>query len=107
MDRAGSVRDILAVSKKLSAIREQIEQLNASVKNLRQQVAYSTIDWKVEEMQSATPTSDAFRVLAGDLEKLYLCSGESGDKSGTGIIVVATFYTIYGDRGWWCVLCDW
>jgi archaellum component FlaC len=62
MERSGSVRDILAVSKELSAIREQIEQLDASVKNLRQQVAYSTINLKVEEMQSATPSSDAFGV---------------------------------------------
>jgi archaellum component FlaC len=62
MERSGSVKDILAVSKELSAIREQIEQLDASVKNLRQQVAYSTINLKVEEMQSATPSSDAFEV---------------------------------------------
>jgi Domain of unknown function (DUF4349) len=62
MDRSGSVRDILAVSKELSAIREQIEQLDATVKNLRQQVAYSTINLKIEETQSATPNSDAFGV---------------------------------------------
>ena len=62
MERSGSVRDILAVSKELSAIREQIEQLDASVKNLHQQVAYSTIGLKVEEMQSATLTRDAFGV---------------------------------------------
>jgi hypothetical protein len=62
MDRSGSVRDILAVSKELSSIREQIEQLDATVKNLRQQVAYSTINLKVEETRSTTPTNDAFGV---------------------------------------------
>ena len=62
MERSGSVKDILAVSKELSAIREQIEKLDAGVKNLRQQVAYSTINLKVEEIQSATPSSDAFGV---------------------------------------------
>jgi hypothetical protein len=62
MDRSGSIRDILAVSKELSSIREQIEQLDATVKNLRQQVAYSTINLKVEETRSATPTNDAFGV---------------------------------------------
>jgi archaellum component FlaC len=62
MERSGSVKDILAVSQELANIREQIEQLDATVKNLRQQVAYSTINLKVEETQSATPTSEAFGV---------------------------------------------
>ncbi len=62
MDRSGSVKDVLAVSKELSAIREQIEQLDATVKNLRQQVAYSTINLKVEETRSANPASDGFGV---------------------------------------------
>jgi Domain of unknown function (DUF4349) len=69
MDRSGSVKDILAVSKELSAIREQIEQLDATVKNLRQQVAYSTINLKIEESQSANPTSDAFGVQVGETWK--------------------------------------
>ncbi len=60
MDRSGSVKDILAVSKELSAIREQIERLDATVKNLRQQVAYSTINLRLEESQSTIPTGDAF-----------------------------------------------
>jgi Domain of unknown function (DUF4349) len=62
MDRSGSVKDILAVSKELAAIREQIERLDATVKNLRQQVAYSTINLRIEESQSTIPTSDAFGV---------------------------------------------
>jgi archaellum component FlaC len=60
MDRSGSVKDILAVSKELAAIRDQIERLDATVKNLRQQVAYSTINLRIEESQSTIPTSDAF-----------------------------------------------
>ncbi len=62
MDRSGSVKDILAVSKELAAIREQIERLDATVKNLRQQVAYSTINLKLEEAQSTIPTGDAFGI---------------------------------------------
>jgi hypothetical protein len=62
MDRSGSVRDILTVSKELSAIRDQIERLDATVKNLRQQVAYSTINLKIEEAQSTIPTSDGFGI---------------------------------------------
>ena len=60
MDRSGSVKDILAVSKELTVIRDQIERLDATVKNLRQQVAYSTINLKLEESQSTLPPSNAF-----------------------------------------------
>ena len=84
MDRSGSVRDILAVSKGLSAIREQIEQLDASVKNLRQQVAYSTIDLKVEEMQSATPTSDAFGV---QVQETWKNSTHAAGSLGTNLVL--------------------
>ena len=84
MDRSGSVRDILAVSKELSAIREQIEQLDASVKNLRQQVAYSTIDLKVEEMQSATPTSDAFGVR---VQETWKNSTHAAGSLGTNLVL--------------------
>ncbi len=62
MDRSGSVKDILAVSKELAAIRDQIERLDATVKNLRQQVAYSTINLRIEESQSTIPTGDAFGI---------------------------------------------
>jgi hypothetical protein len=58
MERSGSVKDILAVSQQLGEIRQQIEQLDASVKNLRQQVAYSTINLKIEEIRSNAATRD-------------------------------------------------
>jgi archaellum component FlaC len=62
MERSGSIKDVLAVSQTLSEIREQIEQLDATAKNLRQQVAYSTINLKVEEIQSANPAGDGIGV---------------------------------------------
>ncbi|WP_310485691.1 DUF4349 domain-containing protein [Chamaesiphon sp. VAR_48_metabat_403] len=84
MERSGSVRDILAVSKELSAIREQIEQLDASVKNLRQQVAYSTINLKIEEMQSATPSSDAFGV---QVQETWKNSTHAAGSLGTNLVL--------------------
>jgi archaellum component FlaC len=84
MERSGSVRDILAVSKELSAIREQIEQLDASVKNLRQQVAYSTINLKVEEMQSTTPSSDAFGV---QVQETWKNSTHAAGSLGTNLVL--------------------
>jgi hypothetical protein len=69
MDRSGSVRDILTVSEQLATIREQIEQLDATAKNLRQQVAYSTINLKVAEIQSGNLSGDGFGVQVGETWK--------------------------------------
>jgi archaellum component FlaC len=84
MERSGSIKDILAVSKELAAIREQIEQLDASVKNLRQQVAYSTINLKVEEMQSTTPSSDAFGV---QVQETWKNSTHAAGSLGTNLVL--------------------
>jgi hypothetical protein len=43
MERTGSIKDVLAVSQELSQVRDQIERLDAQVKQLKTQVAYSTI----------------------------------------------------------------
>jgi Domain of unknown function (DUF4349) len=85
MDRSGSVKDILAVSKELAAIRDQIERLDATVKNLRQQVAYSTINLRLEEAQSTIPTSDGFGIQVQETWK------NSTHAAGS-------------DRLWWCLL---
>jgi Domain of unknown function (DUF4349) len=48
MERSGSIKDVLAVSKELAQVREQIERLDAQVKQLRGQVAFSTITLNLE-----------------------------------------------------------
>ncbi|WP_331001023.1 DUF4349 domain-containing protein [Nostoc commune] len=48
MDRAGSVIDVLSVAQELSNVRETIEQINAQLKSLQNQVAYSTITLNLE-----------------------------------------------------------
>ena len=53
MERSGSVADILTASQELSNIRESIEQIDAQLKNLRNQVAYSTINLTLEAAVSA------------------------------------------------------
>jgi Domain of unknown function (DUF4349) len=97
MDRSGSIRDILAVSKELSSIREQIEQLDASVKNLRQQVAYSTINLKVEETQAATPTNDAFGVQVQETWKNSTHAAASlGTNLALGLLWLLPFTPFFG-----------
>jgi hypothetical protein len=48
MDRAGSIKDVLAVSQQLGQIREQIERLDAQVKQIKTKVAYSSIKLQLD-----------------------------------------------------------
>jgi Domain of unknown function (DUF4349) len=48
MDRSGSIANILEVSRELSSVRQQIEQIDAQLKNLKNQVSYSTIEVSFE-----------------------------------------------------------
>jgi Domain of unknown function (DUF4349) len=92
MDRSGSVKDILAVSKELAAIREQIERLDATVKNLRQQVAYSTINLRIEESQSTLPIGDAFGVQVQETWKSSThAAGSLGTNLALGLLWLIPF----------------
>ncbi|MEG4283946.1 DUF4349 domain-containing protein [Microcoleus sp. A006_D1] len=53
MERSGSVGDVLKASQELSNIRESIERIDAQLKSLRNQVAYSTINLTLEAAVSA------------------------------------------------------
>ncbi|MFG6098171.1 DUF4349 domain-containing protein [Leptothoe sp. ISB3NOV94-8A] len=44
MERSGEISHVLEVSRELSRVREQIEQIDARVQNLQTQVRYSTVD---------------------------------------------------------------
>jgi Domain of unknown function (DUF4349) len=87
MERSGSIRDILTVSDQLAEIRQQIEQIDATVKNLRQQVAYSTINLKVEEIQSTIPSSDPLGVRVQDTWKSST-SAATGLATGLGLTLL-------------------
>ena len=53
MERSGSVGDVLKAAQELSNIRESIERIDAQLKSLRNQVAYSTISLTLEAAVSA------------------------------------------------------
>ncbi len=60
MDRSGNIEQVLDVTQQLSAVREQIETLDAQVKNMQYQVAYSSINITfVSPTTIAKPTSVA------------------------------------------------
>ncbi|OCQ91091.1 hypothetical protein BCD67_21975 [Oscillatoriales cyanobacterium USR001] len=58
MDRSGSIGDVLKASQELGKIRESIERIDAQLKSLRNQVAYSTINLTLEAAVSATQTPE-------------------------------------------------
>lgn len=57
LQKSGSIRDILAVNQQISQTRQQIEQIDAQLKNLRTRVAYSTVNLTIE--QSVAGPADA------------------------------------------------
>jgi len=58
MERSGSVGDVLKASQELSNIRESIERIDAQLKSLRNQVAYSTISLTLQAAVSAQQTPE-------------------------------------------------
>lgn len=55
MERSGSIGDVLKASQQVNMIRDEIERIDAQLKKLRDQVAYSTILLNLEAAVSATP----------------------------------------------------
>lgn len=55
MERSGSVGDVLKAAQELSRIRESIERIDAQLKNLQTQVAYSTIYLNLEAAIATSP----------------------------------------------------
>lgn len=53
MERSGSVGDVLKAAQELTHIRESIERIDAQLKSLRNQVAYSTISLTLEAAVSS------------------------------------------------------
>ncbi|HAT15069.1 MAG TPA: DUF4349 domain-containing protein [Microcoleaceae bacterium UBA11344] len=58
MERSGSVGDVLKAAQELSNIRESIERIDAQLKSLRNQVAYSTISLTLEAAVSSQQTPE-------------------------------------------------
>ncbi|GAC1478319.1 MAG: hypothetical protein NVS2B14_19540 [Chamaesiphon sp.] len=55
MERSGSIPDVLRVAQELSNVRQSIEEIDAQLKSLQNQVAYSTIALELEATVASTP----------------------------------------------------
>lgn len=55
MERSGEISHVLEVSRELSRVREQIEQIDARVQNLKTQVRYSTVELTLAAAVASQP----------------------------------------------------
>jgi archaellum component FlaC len=92
MDRSGSVRDVLSVAQELSNVRQSIEQIDAQVKNLQNQVAYSTITLN---LQAAVSSSSPQRALGSQIQETWNNSSHSVGEFTVGLLKLAIWLMVY------------
>ncbi|BCL36255.1 DUF4349 domain-containing protein [Nostoc sp. MS1] len=92
MDRAGSVRDILSVAQELSNVRQSIEQIYAQLKNLQNQIAYSTITLKLE---AAVSSSSPQRGVSSQVQETWNNSTQSLGNFTVGLLKLGIWLMVY------------
>lgn len=92
MDRAGSVRDVLSVSQELSNVRQTIEQIDAQLKSLQNQVAYSTITLNLEAAVSSTSPQPA---LGLQVKETWNNSTHSLSAFSVGLLKLGIWLIVY------------
>lgn len=92
MDRAGSVRDVLSVAQELSQVRQSIEQINAQLKNLQNQVAYSTITLNIEAAVSSTSPR---RAADSQIQETWNKSTQSLGAFTVGLLKLGIWLMVY------------
>jgi len=93
MDRSGSIGDVLEVSRELSNVRQQIEQLDAQYKNLQTQVSYATLELTLQEPVSATSTSP--KSLGQTLGRTWRSATGSVAELTTGLLQLGLWLLAY------------
>ncbi|RCJ24799.1 hypothetical protein A6770_03850 [Nostoc minutum NIES-26] len=92
MDRAGSVRDVLNVAQELSNVRQSIEQIDAQLKNLQNQVAYSTITLNLEAAVSSTSPQ---RAVGSQIQETWNNSTHSFGAFTIGLLKLGIWLMVY------------
>jgi archaellum component FlaC len=92
MDKAGSVRDTLSVSQELSNVRDSIERIGAQLKNLQNQVSYSTISLNLE---AAVSTKNPQRGFGLQVQETWNKSTNSVGKFSMGLLKLAIWLMAY------------
>jgi archaellum component FlaC len=86
MERAGSVKDVLSVSKELSRVRSEIESIDATQKSLRGRVAYSTINLQLEE--SVATIKDSGNPLGVRVSETWNSSTHMVGETATNLVLL-------------------
>ena len=92
MDRAGSIRDVLSVAQELSNIRQSIEQIDAQLKNLQNQVAYSSITLNLE---AAVSGSNPKRALGSQVQQTWNNSTNSFSTFTVRLLKLGIWLMVY------------
>lgn len=92
MERSGSVRDVLKVAQELSNVRQSIEQINAQLKSLQNQVAYSTITLKLEAAVSTTTPESS---LGSQVQETWNTSTYSLRKFSISLLRLGIWLMVY------------
>lgn len=104
MDRSGDVDEILNVETQLSQVREQIETLESSLKTMREQVIYSTIDVSLSAETGNVPVEPpALSQLGNALRGAWHAFTQSGVAILSALVwllVFAPYLAIIAAIGW-------
>ncbi|MEH2265791.1 DUF4349 domain-containing protein [Nostoc sp.] len=92
MDRSGSITDVLSVSQELSNVRQTIEQIDAQLKSLQNQVAYSTITLNLEAAVSSTSPQPAFGL---QVQETWNNSTHSLSAFSVGLLKLGIWLIVY------------
>jgi myosin heavy subunit len=90
--QTGSVGDVLKVTQELSRVREGIEQIDAQLKNLKNQVTYSTLQVNLaSEITTISPQSD----LGTQIQNTWHSSTNSLIDVSIGLLKVSIWLLVY------------
>ncbi len=92
MERATSVKDVLNVAQELSKVRVLIEQIDAQLKNLQNQVAFSTITLNLE---AAVSSNSPQRNLGLQIQETWKNSTHSFGELTFGFVKLGIWLLVY------------
>lgn len=107
MERSGKVGEVLEAARELSGIRESIERIDAQLKNLQNQVAYSTISLYLEA--PALETGERNLSLGLQLQETWGNAANSFSRFSLGLVklflylLVFSPYLLLAGGGLWLV----
>jgi vacuolar-type H+-ATPase subunit I/STV1 len=92
MNRSGSVADILKVAQEVSNVRQSIEQIDAQLQNLQNQVAYSKVTISLQALATSGSNTPA---LGLQLQETWQQSTSSLGRVTTGFLKLGLWLLVY------------